>query len=237
MNAILKSTSKMKPARAAGLLYLLIVILGIFGEVFIRGRLVDYGDATATSTNLLASEGWYRVGFFSELLMLVCDMGVAALLFIIFRDRYRNLSLFSTFFRLACIITLSVFALSHYASLYFIGGADYLSVFEKGQLDSLALLSIKLHGAGYNISLVFFGIHLMLLGYMIFTSHVLPRISGILLFLAGICYEINSISSFLLPGLATSLFPLILVPCFIGELLFSILLLVKGMDHENIRAR
>ncbi len=221
--------SKLKIARIAGFLYLLIIGFGLIAQVFVRDNLVDYQDATVTAKNILGSEFWYRFGFVSELMMLVCDIGVTTILYILLRDFSRNLSLLSTFFRLASIIVLSTVALSHYAALFFLGSSKYLSVFSLDQLDALALLSIKLHGSGYNISLLFFGMHLIILGYLIYSSNYFPKIIGVLLLIGGFCYDINSITWFLFPTLVKMIYPAILIPCFLGELLFSLWLLIKGI--------
>jgi hypothetical protein len=84
------------------------------------------------------------------------------------------------------------------------------------------------HGSGYNISLLFFGIHLLLLGYMIYRLAYFPKVLGILLAIAGLCYFANSMIWFLFPVLVKAIYPAILIPCFSGELLFSLWLLIKG---------
>lgn len=221
--------SKVKIARIAGFLYLLIIVFGLIAQIFVRDNLVDYNNAAVTAKNIVASELWFRFGFVSELMMLVCDIGVTTILYILFRDFSRNLSLLSTFFRLTSITILCVVALSHYAALFFIDGSQYLNVFNSDQLEVLALLSIKLHGSGYNISLLFFGIHLIILGQLIYKSAYFPRTLAILLLIGGLCYFINSITWFLFPGFVKTIYPAILIPCSIGELLFSLWLLVKGV--------
>ena len=42
-------------ARLAGALYLVIIVFGLFGEMFVRGELIVWGDPTATAERLLAS--------------------------------------------------------------------------------------------------------------------------------------------------------------------------------------
>lgn len=226
--------SKQKIARTAGFLYLLIIGFGLIAQTFVRDALVDASDATITANNIQASELWYRFGFVSELLMLISDIGVTTILYILFKDLSKNLSLLSTFFRLASIIILAVVALSHYAALSFLGGEEYLMVFNPGQLDALALLSVKLHGSGYNICLLFFGVHLLILGYLIYKTDLFPRILGVLLLIAGICYIMNSLTWFLFPTFVKAIYPAILIPCLIGELIFSLWLLIKGVRVSQV---
>jgi hypothetical protein len=220
--------SKVKIARIAGALYLLIIGFGLIAQIFVRDSLVDYNNATITAKNIVDSEFRFRFGFVSGLMMLVCDIGVTTILYILLKEYNRNLTLLSTFFRLTSIIILGVVALSHYSALFFLGGSEYLTVFSSDQLAALALLSVKVHGSGYNISLLFFGIHLVILGYLIYKSSYFPRALAILLLVGGLCYFINSITWFLFPAFVKTIYPAILVPCFIGELLFSLWLLIKG---------
>ena len=98
--------SKVNLARTAGVLYLLIVIFGLIAQIFVRDNLVDYGNAALTAKNILASESWYRFGFVSELLVLICDVGVATILYILLKETSKNLSLLAFAFRLTSIVIL-----------------------------------------------------------------------------------------------------------------------------------
>lgn len=225
--------SKIKIARIAGLLYLLIIVFGLIAQIFVRDSLVDYQNAATTAKNILASEFWYRFGFVSELLMLICDIGVATILYILLKETSKNISLLSTLFRFASIIILSVTALSHYEALSFLKESGYLNVFNSDQLNTFALLSIKLHGTGYNISLLFFGVHLIILGYLIYLSNLFPKFLGVLLLIGGLCYIINSLIWFLFPQFVNTIYPAILIPCAIGEWIFCFWLLIKGVRRLN----
>jgi len=225
--------SKIKLGRIAGLLYLLIVIFGLIAQIFVRDYLVDYGNASITAKNIIVSESWYRFGFVSELFMLVCDIGVATILYILLKETSKNLSLLSTAFRLASIIILCITALTHYAALPLLAGADYLEVFDTKQIEALALFSIKLHGVGYNISLLFFGFHLIILGCLVYISDLFQKILGILLIIGGICYIANSIIWFQFPDLVKFIYPAIIIPCAVGEWTFCIWLIIKGVNTKG----
>ena len=194
---------------------LLIIGFGLIAQVFVRDTLIDYNDATKTANNILTSEFWFRFGFVSELMMLICDIGVTTILYLLLKDFSKSLSLVSTFFRLASIIILSAIALQPLRQFISpLEGATYLTVFDSNQLDALALLSIKLHGAGYNISLLFFGIHLIFLGYLIYKSNLFTKFLGVLLLIGGICYIINSFTWFLFPTFVKMIYPVILIRCY-----------------------
>jgi hypothetical protein len=225
--------SLIKTARIGGILYLIIVVTGIFAEIFVRSKLIVSGDATATANNIMASELRFRMGFVSALIMLVCDVVVTLILYVLLKPISKNIALLAAFFRLVSIAVMGINLLHHLAALFPLGDKDYLKVFEPQQLHTLAYLSLKSYDYGYNISLVFFGFHCLLLGYLLFRSSYFSRTLGVLLVISGLCYLTNSFSWFIVPTFATKIYPVILLPCFVGELSLSFWLLVKGIKQNS----
>jgi len=217
-------------ARTAGILYLYIIVAGIFAEIFVRSRLIVSADAAVTAGNIMANESLFRIGFSGELLHLAFDVAIAMILYALLRPVNRNIALLAAFMRLACDIILATASLSHFAALRLLADADYLTTFQPDQLHTLALLAMKLHGDAYAISLVFFAFACLSLGYLIFRSSYLPRTIGVLLVIAGACYLIDSFAHFLNPAFAATLFPLLFIPIFIAELSLTLWLIVKGVN-------
>ena len=216
-------------ARIAGAFYLLTIIMGVFAEVFVRGALVVRDDPTATATNIMAHEPLYRFGLAVDLIMLACYIAVTLLFYDLFKPVGRSLSLLAAFFSLVGIAVLAVNSLNHLAPLVFLGGAHYLSAFETTQLHALAIMSLKMHAQGYNIAGMFFGIYMLLLGYLIFKSDFLPRILGVLMAVGGLSYLTNSFAIFLLPTLVARL-PDIGMLGGIAELALCLWLMVMGVN-------
>ncbi|MBV9959973.1 MAG: DUF4386 domain-containing protein [Acidobacteria bacterium] len=219
-------------ARVAGGFYLLTIIMGVFAEVFVRGALVVRDDAGATATNILAHEGLYRAGLAADLLMLVCYVVVTLLFYVLFKPVGRSLSLLAALFSLMGIAVLAVNSLNHVAPLVFLGGTKYLSAFETNQLQAFALLSLRMHARGYTISGVFFGIYMLLLGYLIFRSGFLPRILGILMAIGGLSNVADGFVVSLSPALAASL-PDMGMLGGIAELALSLWLLAWGLNASR----
>ncbi len=222
------STSPQTYARIAGWLYLFIIVAAMFAEIFVRGKLIDYADATATAHNILINESLFRLAGAVDLLVFICDLALALIFYVLLRPVNKNLALLAAFFRLVYAAIVGVNTVYHFAALLLLGGAPYLTVFKVDQLHALALLSLKTHALGYNVALVFFGFHCLVLGYLIFKSEYLPKILGILLVIAGPCYIVNSFAHFVAP--VSNLYPAILVPCFIAELSLTVWLIVKGVN-------
>jgi hypothetical protein len=94
-------------------------------------------------------------------------------------------------------------------------------------------MSLALHAIGLIVALVFFAFYDLLIGYLVFRPGFLPRILGVLMAVAGLCYLASSLASFLSPRFAAHLLPYILIPSAVGELALSLWLLVMGVDVEN----
>jgi hypothetical protein len=126
----------------------------------------------------------------------------------------------------------AIICLFQLAPLVILGDIHSLNAFNLEQLQSLALIFLKLHAQGYNISMVLFGSYNILIGYLIFRSTFLPRIIGVLLAISGLCYLINCFAIFIAPVFASHLVPYILIPG-ITELVFALWLLVKGVNVQR----
>ncbi|HEX9786794.1 MAG TPA: DUF4386 domain-containing protein, partial [Candidatus Binatia bacterium] len=163
MTERISKTSPRLKARIAGGLYLIVIVAGIFAEVFVRGALIVPGDAAATASNILASEPLFRLGFAADLVAVAAYIGVTALLYELLKPVSRTLALLGTFFGLAGSAIMAVNMVNHLAPLFFLADAGYLSAFDMDQLQALARVSLRLHGLGYNIAIVFFGLHLLFL--------------------------------------------------------------------------
>lgn len=219
-------------ARTVGLLYLFIIVAGIFAEGFVRGRLVVYDDAAATARNILAHQTLFRIGFSIEIALLIADTFVTSIFYVLFRPAGKGLSGAAATFRLVSIAVSGAKALLFIAPLILLTGAG-LAGLGRETLEGLSLAALRLHGQGYSLSLVFFAVHCILIGVLILRSSFLPRLFGGLWLLAGACYLTNSFVGFLAPSLAGALFPWILLPCLLAEGALCLWLLVRGVNRER----
>jgi len=220
-------------ARIAGVLYLVIIITAAFAEIFVRGRLVIDGAAVETAAHILAHEAFYRLGGFADLINLVCDTALALLFYELFKPVCRSLSLLAACFRLTHVAILSVGTFFHFAPLILLKGTSDLSAFSALQLQEGALLSIRFHSQVYTICLVFFGVSCVFLGTLIYRSTFLPRLLGVMMAIAGLCYVTNSFAILLFPPFASHLFPYILLPGALGEWSLTLWLIVRGVDLQR----
>ena len=220
-------------SRIGGVLYLIIIVLGIFGEAFVRNRLIVSGDATATAANIRSLESLWRFGIAAEIFLLICAVGLALIFFVLLRPVSRDLALLAAFFNLVSLAVEAATTLNLVAALFPLGNAGYLTAFQPEQLYAMASLSVKSFSYGFGVSLIFFGCVCLVLGYLIFRSGYLPKALGVLMQIAGLSYLTNSFALLLAPTFADRIFPAILVPAFVGEASLCLWLLVKGVNVEK----
>jgi Domain of unknown function (DUF4386) len=218
-------------ARLAGALYLVIVVVGVFGQAVVRDRLVVPGNADATAANVLANETLWRLSVSGELGYLALAVVVSLLLYVLFRPVHRSWALLGLSFNLVAVAVEVVARFMLLAPLVFLGKAPYLQAFEPQQLHALAYAFIRLHSYGFGLSLIFFGCVCLTWGYLIRRSGYFPVVIGWLMQLAGVCYLVNSFALLAAPGVAAILFPAILLPPLVAEVSFGLWMLLKGVDR------
>jgi Domain of unknown function (DUF4386) len=218
-------------ARAGGLLYLVLIVVGALG-VYLRGSLVVAGDAVATAHNIAASPSLWRLGIACDLAMHVCDVFVMWCLYTILRPVNRNVALLVLLFTLIQTAVSVASKANLLVPLFLLGGAAYLQTTDPAQLQALSYVAIRVHGYGFGFALIFFGFTCLVEGYLIRKSRYLPAILGLLMQIAGACYLTNSFALLLAPAVQGRMFPAILIPCLIAEISLALWLAIKGLDPE-----
>lgn len=233
MSDITVETSPQRYARIGGVLYLIIIVLGAVGELFVRDRIVVPGNATVTAANLRAMESLWRFGIASEMFLLMSTIVLGLILYVLTRPVSRDLALLALFFNLIATAVEAAYSLQLVEALFPLANAGYLKAFTPEQLYALAYLSVKSHTYGFGIALLFFGPFFLVTGYLIFKSGYFPRALGILYLMPGLGYLINGFGLILAPAYADRIFTIIAGPAFVGEASFCLWLLVKGVNIEK----
>ena len=215
--------STLLSARAAGLIYLAIIALGLFGEVFVRGSLVVGGDVATTASNILSSQILWRTGIATDLLMHVLDVPLIVYFYLLLKPVSYPLALLATAFNVVQTCVLAINKLALVATLSLLNSSELAAKLIDSQ--AFAFLAIRLHSYGFGVGLIFFGLACVVRGYLVFKSSYVPRVLGMLLVLAGISYLVNSFALLLSPPLAAVLFPIVLLPAFVAELALTLWLL------------
>jgi hypothetical protein len=191
-----------KQARVAGLLYLLASIPAPFALIYVPNTLIVPGDATATANHVRAYEILFRLGIVSELFGFIMFIFVVLALYRLFKPVNEKHALAMAILLLVSIPISLLNVLNDIAALVLVSGADFLSVFNRGQLDALAYLFVRLHGQGFVVAQIFWGLWLFPFGVLVIRSGFIPRFLGFLLFIAGFGNVASSFTSLLLPPYA-----------------------------------
>jgi hypothetical protein len=195
-------TSIKKQARVAGLLYLLACLPAPFSLIYVPTKLIVPGDATATADHVRASETLLRLGMAGELINSIAFIFVVFALYRLFKGvNKQHAAIMVTLFVVSVPISF-LNVLNDIAPLVLVSGANFLSVFDKGQLDALVCLFLRLHSQGFIVAQIFWGLWLFPFGILVIRSGFIPRIVGILLMIAGSGYVVSSFTSLLLPHYA-----------------------------------
>ena len=196
-------TSIKKQARAAGRLYFLLAVSAPIGLMYVPGKLFVPGNATATADRLRASESLLRIGIASELFHQVVVIFLVLALYRLFKavneSHARQMVILGA---LVSVPIMFLNVLNEIAALMLVSGADFLSVFEKGQLDALAFLFLRLHERGIEVAAIFWGLWLFPFGMLVIRSGFIPRFLGVLMMIAGVAYLAASFASLIVPHYA-----------------------------------
>jgi uncharacterized protein DUF4386 len=117
-------------------------------------------------------------------------------------------------------------------SLYRSGGAATLITVACEPAVALLFYEL-LYAQGLWMTLIFFGSHCLLLGYLIYKAAFLHRILGVMMAIAGLCYVIHSFARLVAPIFGARLFPYMIVPGFVAELALTLWLLVFGVNAQR----
>ena len=216
-----------KAARIAGALYLSTLPIALYCWSYIPDKLIVRGNATATADNILAHETLFRVSILGDLVGHVIFICLGFLLYRVLRDVNRMWALAMLGFVLVSGAVGFLNALNSIAAVILFRGADFLAVIDKAQRDALAMFFIRLHGQGFVINEIFWGVWLFPFGLLVFRSGFLPRFLGVWLIAACFSWLVLSISELLSPGSSAAISkPLQLVT--LGEMAIALWLLIKG---------
>ena len=213
-----------KAALIAGLGLLVMVIAAPYAELFVYPKLVVPGNPTETVKNITANKTLFISAIFGYLVTFICDLVVAWSLYVLLKRVNENLSLLTAWFRLVYTVIALVALLNLVNVLQLLNTADYVTQFQPDQLNAQVMVSLNSFRHDWYFGLLFFGIHLGLLGYLVFRSNYIPQILGVLLIIAGLGYLITTLKPYLFPGFNSDLARY----TFYGELIFMLWLLIKG---------
>ena len=219
-------------ARLTGVLYLLVILLGVVSEIMVRNFVIVPGDMAATVNHITTYQAIFRLGFVISLTRFVVFIGMVLALYKLLRSVNKDWSLVMLALALVSIAIGMVSLLFQYAAPLLLSRHGYSSIFTTDQWQAQVQFFINLQMLGDKAAQIL-TVWLLPLGYLIYRSGFLPKILGVLMVLAGLGYVTDFLIFFLLPNLNWQVAGL----AFLGELLFPLWLLIKGINVEPWKSR
>jgi hypothetical protein len=211
-------------ALIAGISLLIMAVAAPFSELYVLPKLIVSGNAEETTKNILMNPALFRAGVFGYLIAFICDILVAWALYVLLEPVNASLSQLTAWLRLVYTV-IALFALTNLVSiLQILNTHDPLISFESDQLYSEVNLSLRAFKNVWGFGILFFGLHLCLLGYLVFRSDYIPKILGVLLIISGLGYLMNGLKPFMLPDTKIDF----AFYTFYGELIFMLWLIIRG---------
>ena len=220
----------------AGIGYAALFILAVFANFLVKESLIIPGNASETAENIRASLGLFRLGMASFLIVFLIDVFVAWGLYVLFREFHKDISLLAAWFRIVYTVFLGVALVFYFQAIQFLDGTGRLEMLSREVLDAQASVALDSFNSIWLIGLTAFGLHLIVLGFLIVRTKSAPYILGIILILSGSAYILDTLAHTLLAdyrdyaGLFTAI---VAVPSVLAEGWFGIWLLVKGGKNSK----
>jgi hypothetical protein len=219
-------------ARMAGLLYLLVGVLGGSSATYLPSVVVD-GNAAATAENIRAGASLVRLAFTADLVHIACLVGLAFALYALLAPIGARIAATFVVLNAVAATIMGVNLVNHAGALLVATDPAYAAAFGAGTADALALLFLDLHARGFAIAQVFFALWLLPLGYLVYASGFLPRVLGILLMLGCFAYLAQLVAIFAAPDFAAERGLPLALAAGLTEVMFLGWLLVKGVRSQR----
>jgi Domain of unknown function (DUF4386) len=225
--------SNKKMGRFAGLLFLILIVTGVFAEFFVRQKLYVVNDPIASAQNIVENQWLFRLGFVSDLVMSTMFFFYGYVLYLIFKPVSKNIALFLL---LCIVISVAMFCqntLYQFSTFDLLINESYSGTFKPEQIQVLSMFFQNIHTKGYVVNQIFHGMYLFPLGYMIIKSRYVPKIIGGFLILGCIGVLISFFNYFLFPNHESILMDNITLPADIGEFSLCLWLLIMGIKNQK----
>lgn len=227
-------TNKNKSSRITGLIYLGVVITGIFSLMYVPSKLIKYDNASTTFQNITTSETLFRFGIASGLLCYIFFLFLPLALYKLLREVNENIAKLMVILALISVPMYFINVQNELTALSLIKAPNYLKVFNQEQIQSQVLFYIDQYDEGMRLIHIFSGLWLFPFGYLVFKSNFLPKFLGILLMIGCFGYLINFFSSTLIPNYRSlGIASYISLPASIGEIGTCLWLIVIGAKNKS----
>jgi len=217
-------------ARIAGLLYLLLIPLGLYGILYVPSILVVDGNIQTTISNINTHIMPFRLSIIVALITQIVNVFLVLYLYKLLKPVNQNLAALMTIFSLLAVPITMLNELNHAALLVLIDLNNQAKI-SSVQLEFFAEFFLELHQNGIIVAQVFWGLWLLPMGMLIIDSKFIPKALGGLMLIAGMGYLIDVFVWFVYPVFKVEFSAF----TFWGEVLLPLWLVIKGVELRDWR--
>ena len=221
-------------ARWIGILYVISLVAGGWGESHVPNTLLIANDLAGTAHRMANSVGIFRSSFAAYLVEAACDITLNVLLYALLRPVSRTLSLLAVCFGLMGTATFAAGEMLYFAAALPAVDTDVARVISPEAKATLTYLCLTIYGYGFGIFAMFYGVAAAVRGYLILRSRYLPRALGALVILGGASFIAEN---FLIVVTPRYHLPYVVAPMILAMASLMLWLLIKGVDRAQWDAK
>lgn len=196
-----------KKARIAGLLYLVVVLSGMYSLAYVPSKLIVWDNPSLTVHNITSFERLFRYGIVSGLICYTFFLFLPIALYKLLKSVNEKYAKMMVLLAVVSVPITFINMQNKFAVLSIIDNSDYLKVLTAGQLQSTILFYLHLFDNGLLIVSIFWGLWLFPFGCLVYKSGFLPKILGVFLILGCLGYLIQFLGHLLFPTMQIWIFP------------------------------
>lgn len=217
-------------ARVAGVLLVVSLAAGGFGESYVPGKLMAANDPAEIARTMAVSVGLFRASFASYLIEAMCDLALTAIFYMLLRPVSRPLSLIALCFGIGSTAIFATGEIFYFSAALPVIDADVAKALTPDARTALIYLGLTIYGYVFSIFALLYGVAVMLRGYLIFRSGYLPRLLGALVMLAGAGFIIKNFIIVLMPQYDSMV---MVLPMLLAMASMAFWFVVKGVDRAR----
>ena len=227
-------SSNKNTARIAGLLYLIVVLTGLFHLMYVPSKLIVWDNAEVTFKNISASENLFRLGILGGFICYLAFLLLPLVLYKLFKPINKNWAVVMVTFGVISVPLAFINFGNEISVLTLIDKAKYLRTFDVNKLQDQVMLHMYSYNNGLQIISIFSGLWLFPFGYLVYKSGFLPKVLGVLLMIGCFGYLIDFVAGFLSVGYNKSdISNYLILPASIGEMGTCLWMLFIGIKEKK----
>ncbi|SFD98076.1 DUF4386 domain-containing protein [Flavobacterium phragmitis] len=183
--------NKRKLSKISGLLYLIIVITGMFSLAYVPNQLFAWDSPSRTFENIRNNETLFRMSIASSVICYVTFIFLPLVLYQLLGSVNRFAAKIMAVLAIVSVPISLINLQNKYAILYLVEISRQQGAYSIGEIHAQTMLYLNQYDNGILISTVFWGLWLLPFGYLTYRSGFLPKLLGVFLVLGCLGYLIN----------------------------------------------